>query len=78
MENQENEETKFYINQPFYDFIEAENFGFDIDSFKSDGFKLFVTTTILRDFIRMRKNFISRDIIDVRFIAHKFKGCFRY
>ena len=35
MENQENEETKFYINQPFYDFIEAENFGFDIVNFRN-------------------------------------------
>ena len=70
-------ELKYYINAPYFDFIEAENYGFDIDSFKAEGFKLFVTTTILRDFIRMRKNFISRDIIDVRFMAHKFKGCFR-
>lgn len=73
----ENQENPHLINLPYYDFVEAENYGFDIDSFKADGFKLFVTTTILRDFIRMRKNFIARDIIDVRFMAHKFKGCFR-
>lgn len=71
------EENPLYINSPFFDFVEAENFGFDIETFQQDGFDLFITTTILSDFIRMRKCFISRDIIDVRFIAHKFKGCFR-
>ena len=72
-----NEENPLYINAPYFDFIEAENFGFDIETFQLEGFKLFVTGTILSDFIRMRKSYIARDIIDVRFIAHKFKGCFR-
>lgn len=72
-----NEENPLYINPPYFDFVEAENFGFDIETFQIDGFSLFVTTTILSDFIRMRKSFIGRDINDVRFIAHKFKGCFR-
>jgi len=64
-------------NNPYFDFIEAEDFGFDIDSFQSDGFKVFVTSSVIRDFIKMRKNYIIRDLISVRFIAHKFKGCFR-
>lgn len=72
-----NPNNPIFINLPYFDFIEAENFGFDIESFQLDGFQLFVTTTILKDFKRMRKNYISRDIIEVRFIAHKFKGCFR-
>lgn len=64
-------------NNPYFDFIEAEDFGFDLDSFQNDGFKVFVNSSIIRDFIKMRKNYILRDLISVRFIAHKFKGCFR-
>ncbi len=72
-----NEDNPLYINPPYFDFVEADNFGFDIETFQYEGFKLFITTTILTDFIRMRKSFIARDIMDVRFIAHKLKGCFR-
>jgi hypothetical protein len=64
-------------NNPYYDFLEAEEFGFDIDSFQCDGFKVFVTSSLLQDFIKIRKNYIIRDLISVRFIAHKLKGCFR-
>ena len=64
-------------NNPYFDFIEAEDFGFDIDSFQIEGFKVFVTSSLIRDFIKIRKNYIIRDLICVRFIAHKFKGCFR-
>ena len=65
-------------NLPYYDFIEAEDFGFDLESFQNDGFKVFVNSSVIRDFIKMRKNFVERDMISLRFIAHKFKGCFRY
>lgn len=72
-----NEDNPLYINAPYFDLVQAENFGFDIETFQLEGFGIFITKTILCDFIRMRKSFIARDIIDVRFIAHKFKGCFR-
>ena len=64
-------------NNPYFDFIEAEDFGFDIESFQNDGFKVFVNSSIIKDFIKIRKNYILRDLTCVRFIAHKFKGCFR-
>jgi hypothetical protein len=65
------------INNPFYDFVEAEEFGFDFDSFKNEGFKVFVTSSLLKDFIKFRKNYIIRDMLSLRFIAHKFNGSFR-
>lgn len=69
-------DEKLMKNIPYFDFIEAEDFGFDIQSFQSDGFKVFVKCSLISDFIKMRKNFITRDLLSVRFFAHKFKGCF--
>jgi hypothetical protein len=67
----------FMINKPFFDFVEAEESGFDFNSFKNEGFKVFVKSSLLRDFIKIRRNYIIRDFISVRYIANKLKGCFR-
>jgi len=63
----------------FYNFtIAAEDFGFDYDNFIKDGFVKFLEETFIRDFIEFRKNYLKRNYSQVRFLAHKFKGGFRY
>ena len=72
------ENSQIYINPPFFNFIDAENYGFDLESFQLEGFKLFMTSTFINDFIKLRKNYIAREINELRFMFHKIKGCFRY
>jgi len=66
-------------NYPFFDFNEAiENYGFDFDSFSTEGFSKFLKETYVDNFIDFRKAFIMKDFNKVRFFAHKFKGSFLY
>jgi hypothetical protein len=64
-------------NLPYFDFIEAiENYGFDFELFSADGFSKFLRETYLNNFIELRKAFILKDFLKIRFFAHKFKGSF--
>lgn len=61
----------------WFDFNTAmDEFGFDYESFTENGFKTFLEETFIKDVIDCRRNFISRNYIQVRFWAHKFKGSF--
>ncbi len=66
-------------NLPYFDFEEAvENYGFDFTIFESEGFAKFLCETYINNFIELRKAFIMKDLIKLRFYAHKFKGSFLY
>jgi len=66
-------------DENFFNFTLAEeDFGFDYDSFIKDGFVKFLEQTFIRDFIEFRKNYLMRNYSQVRFLAHKFKGSFKY
>lgn len=66
-------------NVPYYDFYDAcENYGFDLADFIKDGFDSFIDSTYIKDLIKLRKSYIIRDYVEVRKIAHKFKGSFSY
>lgn len=61
-----------------YDFQEAiENYGFDFESFAEKNFEKFIESTFITDFISFRRGYLTRDFIQVRFYAHKFKGVFK-
>jgi hypothetical protein len=65
-------------NGDLYDFYEAiENYGFDFDDFSDNNFENFINTTFINDFIIFRKSFSIKDLNQVKFYAHKFKGLFK-
>ena len=71
-------EPELLKNGDLYDFNEAiDNYGFDFDNFSEKNFESFIQTTFVTDFIMFRKSYLTRDFIQVRFYAHKFKGLFR-
>ena len=71
-------EPELLKNGDLYDFNEAiDNYGFDFDNFAERNFESFIQTTFITDFIMFRKSYLTRDFIQVRFYAHKFKGLFR-
>jgi hypothetical protein len=77
--DQEIENLKNLKNLPYFDFLEAiENYGFDFAIFSADGFSKFIKETYMNNFIELRKAFILRDFLKIRFYAHKFKGSFLY
>jgi hypothetical protein len=75
MTTERNFEEPVYINEPYYDFFKAtDEFGFDFEGFEKNSFGDFITETYLTDFIAFRKAHISRNLVQFRFFAHKFKG----
>jgi hypothetical protein len=64
-------------NTTFFNFNDAiENYGFDFNTFMSDGFAKFIKETFIDNFINFRKAYIMRDYPQLKFYAHKFKGSF--
>ena len=58
-------------------YVAMEDYGFDFESFATDNFHNFISSTFIGDFISFRKAYLMRDLLQVRFYAHKFKGVFR-
>ena len=58
-------------------YIAMEDYGFDFESFANNNFHNFISSTFIGDFISFRKAYLMRDLLQVRFYAHKFKGVFR-
>jgi hypothetical protein len=71
-------DEEMLINPPYYDFVEAENFGCSLDDIAENNFNVFITNTFIIDLIKLRKSYIIRDFVEVRKVAHKFKGSFSY
>ena len=70
---------KYFINQPYFDFIFAEEeLGFNFADFAKNHFYEFLRSIYLVDLIAMRKAYIMRNYVQVRFLAHKFKSPFGY
>jgi hypothetical protein len=70
--------TEIYINKPFYDWKLAQReYGLVFSIISEDGFDAFVQEKFLVDFITLRKCYIQRDYVGVRFWVHKFKGSFK-
>ncbi len=70
---------KYFINLPYFNFIYAEEeLGFSFTDFAKNNFNDFLTTCYLHDLISLRKNYILRNMSQVRFLAHKFKSPFGY
>ncbi len=74
----EEDEEKLTDGEYYNFFLAQEEYGFDYESFIKDGFKNFLEDTFIKDLIDLRKSYISRNYMQVRFIAHKFKGSFKY
>jgi len=72
IENEELMKDSHYYNF----FVAIDTFGFDFDTFIQNGFATFIQETYIKDFIDCRKSYITRNFSYIRFIAHKFKGCF--
>ncbi len=70
--------TEIYINKPFYDWKQAQReYGLVFTIISEDGFDAFVQEKFLTDFITLRRCYILRDYVGVRFWVHKFKGSFK-
>jgi hypothetical protein len=66
-----------FIKQPYYNFIYAEEeLGLNFLDLSFDGFREFLETIYLKDLIELRKAYIKRDYITIRFLSHKFKSPF--
>lgn len=69
---------RFFVNVPFFDFIYAEEeLGFNFNEFAKNSFGDFIEMVYVQDLIGLRKAYIQRDMIRVRFLAHKFKSPFK-
>ena len=65
------------IQTPFFDFYDAiENYGFNFEEFKANGFSDFVQRTYSVIFIKLRKSYIQRNIVEFRNTVHTLKGVF--
>ena len=68
---------KYFYKPPFYNFIYAEEeLGFNFSEFSKNQFHDFLKSIFVVDLINLRKNYIQRNYIQVRFLAHKFKSPF--
>ena len=70
--------TEVYINKPFYDWKQAQReYGLVFSIISENGFDAFVQEKFITDFITLRKCYILRDYVGIRFWVHKFKGSFK-
>jgi hypothetical protein len=77
-DDDEMEFTEVYINKPFYDWKQAQReYGLVFSIISEDGFDSFVQEKFISDFITLRKCYILRDYVGIRFWVHKFKGSFK-
>ena len=77
IEISDDKKQKYFKNIPFYNFMHAEEeLGFSFSDFAKNNFAEFLNTCYVEDFINLRKNFIMRNYVAVRFLAHKFKSPF--
>lgn len=70
--------TEVHSQYPFFDWKEGEKEFGAFGALCKDGFSSFLKDKFIGDFITLRKNFITRDYCGIRFLAHKFKGSFKY
>jgi hypothetical protein len=60
-----------------FDFdLAANTYYFPVDELIQDGFKDFITTKILGEFIKIRKSFVQKNYPEVRNLSHKLKSVF--
>jgi HPt (histidine-containing phosphotransfer) domain-containing protein len=60
-----------------FDFdLAANTYYFPVDELIQDGFKDFITTKILGEFIKIRKSFVQKNYSEVRSLSHKLKSVF--
>ena len=60
-----------------FDFdLAANTYYFPVDELIQDGFKDFITTKILGEFIKIRKSFVQKNYSEVRNLSHKLKSVF--
>jgi len=70
--------TEIYINKPFYDWKQAQReYGLVFTIISENGFDSFVQEKFIADFTTLRKCYIMRDYVGIRFWVHKFKGSFK-
>ena len=73
------QKQKYFKKMPFYNFAYAEEeLGFTFCDFAKNNFGEFLSTCYVTDLINLRKNYIMRNLVQVRFIAHKLKSPFGY
>ena len=76
MDDDDDKPLEHLTDLPYFDLNEAIiSFGLDFESFKEDNFISFIDNLII-DYVVLRKNYILKDFVKVRGIAHKFKGLF--
>ena len=69
---------KYFVNPPYFDFLYAEEeLGFNFADFSKNQFSDFLQSIYVTELISLRKAYISRNIVQVRFLSHKFKSPFR-
>jgi hypothetical protein len=67
----------YFVRLPFFNFLYAEDeLGFNFKEFSRNNFYEFLKGTYLNDLIALRRNYIQRNLIQVRYFAHKFKSPF--
>lgn len=60
-----------------FDFdLAANTYYFPVDELIQDGFKDFITTKILGEFIKIRKSFVQKNYPEVRNLSHNLKSVF--
>jgi hypothetical protein len=70
--------SPIYVNKPFFDWKTAEEeFGLVFNIFSENGFENFIQEKFLGDLFYLRKCFILRDYMGIRFVLHKFRGSFK-
>ncbi len=79
IEISDQKKQKYFKNVPFFDFLHAEEeLGFSFSEFAKNGFGEFINSIYAEDFINLRKCYITRNYIQVRFLTHKFKSPFGF
>ena len=79
VEISDDKKQKYFVNTPYFNFLHAEEeLGFLFSDFAKNNFGEFIQTCYVVDLINLRKSYIMRNFVQVRFLAHKFKSPFGY
>ena len=66
---------KYFTNPPYFNFLYAEEeLGINFLEFSKNQFHDFLKCVFVEDFINIRKCYIQRNLIKLRFHAHKLKS----
>jgi hypothetical protein len=69
--------TEVYTSPPFFDWKVAEEEYGAFGAILKDGFESFIHEKFNLELIALRKCYITRDYLGIRFWIHKYKGSFK-